>query len=102
MVIRITQRQNRIMFLNERLTDLYLYLPRGPLAEACSLSGVAYTHGLKMINYWASMGLIMKNKSGQQYNFFYTAKGNRLAEDLLKLKTVLKRNKIQWAEGLFE
>ena len=96
MVIRIKDRQNRIMFLNEALTDLYLALPRGPLAEACGSSGVAYTHGLKMINYWASLGLILKNKSGQQYNFFYTAKGNRLSVELLKLKTLLKKNDIQW------
>jgi molybdenum-dependent DNA-binding transcriptional regulator ModE len=96
MVFRLKKRQGRIMFMNEGLVDLYLYLPKGPLVEACKDSGIAYTHALKMIKYWASLDLINTNKSGQQYNFFYTSLGAKLASELIKSKAFMKKNAIQW------
>ena len=97
MVLRIKERQGRIMFMNEGLVDLYLYLPKGPLVEACKVSNIAYTHALKMVKFWSSLGLIVANKSGQQYNFFYTALGSRLSVELMKARNFMKKNSIQWA-----
>jgi len=97
MVLRIKDRQSRILFMNENLVDLFLYLPKGPLVEGCQYSGVAYSHALKMVTYWGSMGLIISNKSGQQYNFFYTASGNKLAVELVRCKGFLKKSGIQWS-----
>ena len=96
MVMRLKERQGRIMFMNEGLVDLYLYLPKGPLVEACHVSGIAYTHALKMIKFWVSAGLILANKSGQQYNFFYTAMGAKLSAELMRGRSFLKKNYIQW------
>jgi hypothetical protein len=98
MVMRITERQGKIMFLNQGLVDLYLYLPKGPLVEACHESNIAYTHALKMVKYWVSMDLVISNKSGQQYNFFYTPRGNKLASELIKMRVYLKKAGIQWVE----
>jgi hypothetical protein len=96
MILRLKKRQGKIMFMNEGLVDLYLYLPKGPLVEACEASGIAYTHALKMIKYWASLNLINTNKSGQQYNFFYTSLGAKLASELVRGRSFMRKNSIQW------
>jgi predicted transcriptional regulator len=96
MVLRIGDRLSKILFCNERTIDLYLTLNTGPLLQVTKRLAMNYSHALKLLALWESMGLVIKNKAGFRYNIFYTAKGTRLYDYLLKMKTYLRRSKIQW------
>jgi predicted transcriptional regulator len=98
MVIRVGKRLSRIMFCNEKLVDLFLLIPRAPLHRICKTININYSHALKILNIWASLDLLVKNKAGNRYNIFYTPKGKRISEELEVLKKLLRRNKIQWYE----
>ena len=95
-IVRIGSRLRKIMFCNEKLTDLYLYLPRAPLNHICKAVDLNYAYALKLLKIWEQTGLIVRNKAGYRYNIFYTSKGRRLADHLEKLRKYLKRTKIQW------
>jgi predicted transcriptional regulator len=96
MVVKIGTRFSKNVFMNEKMVDLYLNITSGPLNYVCNKLGLSYSHSLKVIDIWESMELIVKNKAGYRYNIFYTAKGKTLSDGLSKIKTYLKRGKIQW------
>lgn len=96
MVIKIGTRLREIMFLNERLVDLYLDLPRDSLREVSKNMGMSYTHALKMLKIWVSMGLVTDRKVGMKYNIFYTDKGLKIALELRRMRKIMKMSKIQW------
>lgn len=96
MVIKVGERFRKNMFCNEKVVDLFLVLQRGPLLQTTKDVDVNYSYAIKLLKIWESMGLIILNKAGFRYNIFYTAKGKRLSDHLLRLRTYLKRSKIQW------
>lgn len=96
MVIRLGSRLKENMFVNQKNIDLYLELTNGPLNYVCKKLGINYSHSLHLIRLWENKGLIILNKSGFRYNMFYTAKGKRLEEALIKIRRMLKRMNIQW------
>jgi hypothetical protein len=98
MVLRIRDRQSKILFCNEKLVDLFLLIPRAPLLRVCQGIDMNYVHALKLLKIWASLDLLVLNKAGHRYNIFYTEKGKRLAEQLDHLRRYMRRAKIQWCE----
>jgi len=96
MIVRVGNKLAISMFLNEKLTDLYLSITSGPLNYVCGKLDMNYSHAINLINIWESMGLIIKNKSGYRYNMFYTPRGKTLFDYLTKLKAYLKRSNVQW------
>jgi predicted transcriptional regulator len=96
MVMRIKARFSEKMFLNEKIVDLYIEIRNGSLYWVCKQVGVNYAYAHKMVSIWENLGLIYKRKTSMKYNILYTDKGQRVYENLLKTKLVLKRGKIQW------
>jgi predicted transcriptional regulator len=96
MVMRVGNRLSKIMFCNEKIVNLYLLVSQGPLLQITRSIDLNYSHALKLLKIWESMGLIIRNKAGFRYNIFYTGKGRRLSDNLLRMKIYLRRSKIQW------
>jgi molybdenum-dependent DNA-binding transcriptional regulator ModE len=96
MVIRIGQKMEKSIFVNEKVIELFLIITRGPLNQLCKTVDMSYAHGFKMMNIWESMGLIEKNKAGYRYNIFYTLRGQRLADEFKVVKGILKRYGVQF------
>jgi len=98
LVVRVGKRLGKIMFCNEQNIDLYLNLRFGSLLQVCKELNINYSHALKLLKIWGSLGLIERNKAGFGYNVFYTLKGRGLLDQLKKMKTYMKKAKIQWGE----
>jgi len=95
-IIRTKQRLREIMFLNERLVDLFLIIRNGPLSWSAKECKLNYAYTLKLLEIWEGMGLVKKNKVGFRYNIIYTEKGEKLFDYLGAIRSYMKRCDIQW------
>lgn len=95
-VIKVGERLREKMFCNEKLVDFFILLPKGPLLQVTKEVDINYPYALKLLKIWKGMDLVILNKAGFRYNIFYTPKGKKLTEYLIRLRRYLKRAKIQW------
>lgn len=91
-------KQREIMFVNEKLVNLYVILEDGSLSECAQIAHVTYAHAHKIVKLWSRLGLLYLNKSGRRYNVIYSVYGKRIQMLLEELSGVLKEGDIQFTK----
>jgi len=84
------------MFLNEKVTNLFLVITGTNLKQACQLANINYIQGRKYLSYWREIGLVTIIKRTKVLKINYTAKGKRVEEVITASKTVLQNLGVQF------
>lgn len=94
---KVGNRAKRIMFLNEKISNLFLVIENANLSRTSDSVSVNYLQARGYVSYWDGLKLIKINKSTGQYRITYTAKGRKVADVLIAAKTILQNSGIQFS-----
>jgi len=96
---KVGPRAKRIMFLNEKISNLFLVIENSNLSQTSDSVSVNYLQARGYVSYWGSLKLIKIVKRNRQYHITYTAKGRKIADVLIAAKTILQNTGTQFSGG---
>lgn len=97
---KVGGRAKQIMFLNEKISNLFLVIENANLSRTSDSVSVNYLQARGYVSYWGSLNLIKIDKRTGQYRITYTSKGRKIADVLIAAKTILQNSGVQFVGGV--